>query len=152
MPMTVSIMKMPAAKKGAPNQDIQPPPSRICSRSGGASWYDGFMLCISDGDVFTRLLQWVVARPPAFTLEARFHDFCQRCVHAVRLEGALRGCDHHIPNRPALRPDRSERLRQVDVHEAADGRAATAARVGGASAEAWRAASGSLRVRPVPGD
>ena len=47
----------------------------------------------------------------------------QRRFHAVRVEGALRRRHHHVLARPALRPDRPERRRQVHVHEAADRRA-----------------------------
>ena len=52
-----------------------------------------------------------------------FYDFSPGCVHAVRVEGALRGRHRHVLGRPPLRPHRTERRRQVDVHEAADRRA-----------------------------
>jgi len=35
-PDTLRIMKMPAAKNGTPNAAMQPPPSRICRRSGAS--------------------------------------------------------------------------------------------------------------------
>ena len=54
------------------------------------------------------------------------NDYSSGRVHAVRLEGALRGRHHHVFAGPPLRPHRPERRRQVDVHEAADRRAAAA--------------------------
>ena len=61
-----------------------------------------------------------------FAASSTSDDFSQRRVHAVRLEGPLRRRHHHVLRRPALRPDRAERRRQVHVHEAADRRAAAA--------------------------
>src|SRR5262245_6706130 len=68
--------------------------------------------------------------PETSPLEVASYDFGQRCVHAVRFEGALRGRDHHLFLGPTLRTHGAQRLGQVDVHEAADGRTATAAWVG----------------------
>ena len=72
-------------------------------------------------------LRAMAARHPPWC-RASLDDLSQRCVHAVRVEGPLRGCDHRLLSRPALRPHRSERRGQVDVHEAADRRAGAAAR------------------------
>ena len=69
-----------------------------------------------------RALQWQVCG----RCREASHDFSQRRLHAVRLEGALRGRHHDVLGGPALRPDRPERRRQVHVHEAADRRAAAA--------------------------
>ena len=79
-----------------------------------------------------------------------FYDFSPRCVHAVRVEGPLRRCHHDIFVGPPLRPDRPQRRRQVDLHEAADRRTAAAARHRGPSRQGRRAPPGPVRLRRVP--
>ena len=82
-------------------------------------------------------------------LQLKVHDFSQRRVHAVRLEGALRGRHDDVFRGPAVRPDGPERRRQVHVHEAADRRARAPARHGRPAGQARRAAPGSVRVRQL---
>ena len=95
------------------------------------------------------LLQYDVS-PRRKRPRSRVHDdFSQRCLHAVRVEGALRRRHHHVLAGPALRPDRPERRRQVDLHEAADRRAAAAEghgrRARRSSASSGRTSSPSTR-------
>ncbi len=89
---------------------------------------------------------------PAAPLQSKYrnpnkNDQRQQCHHALRLEGALRGCKRQLHPRPPLRPHRPQRLRQVHLHEDPHRRARGAEGHRRPPAQARRPPPGSVRLR-----